>query len=181
MTVGNGFALIGVLLLAVRAESPGGVVEPVNRLRAFEVAPVERLGKASLPERCSATRRDAAGTASHTARMSKSVSLAGLITNNSIVLIDQIDIERKSAGLTSPILNVAVKRIRSILLTSVMTVFGLMPLFLFGGPMWELLAAVIVGGLSVASAITLFFAPAAFQVLRPTDHSSERAELSASP
>jgi multidrug efflux pump subunit AcrB len=73
------------------------------------------------------------------------INLAGVIINNGIVLIDQIDIEREAGDLPTAILNAAGQRIRPILLTSVTTVLGLVPLFLFGGSLWQPLAAVIIG------------------------------------
>ncbi len=103
------------------------------------------------------------------------ISLAGIIINNGIVLIDQIDIERRSAELGPAIVEAATKRIRPILLTSVTTVLGLLPLFLFGGPLWEPLAAVIIGGLSIASGLTLLFVPAAYHLLQPANQSQPLA------
>ncbi|WP_339673785.1 efflux RND transporter permease subunit [Dasania marina] len=98
------------------------------------------------------------------------ISLAGVIINNGIVLIDQIDIEREAENLPTAILNAAGQRIRPILLTSVTTVLGLVPLFLFGGPLWQPLAAVIIGGLCVASVLTLIFVPAAYYLLQPAEN-----------
>lgn len=95
------------------------------------------------------------------------ISLAGVIINNGIVLIDQIDIERQTQDLVEAIVSAAVQRIRPILLTSVTTVLGLVPLYLFGGPLWQPLAVVIIGGLSIASILTLFFVPAAYYLLHP--------------
>ncbi len=92
------------------------------------------------------------------------ISLAGIVINNGIVLIDQIDIERREANLDAAIATAGQKRIRPILLTSVTTVLGLVPLYLFGGPLWQPLAAVIIGGLSIASVLTVFFVPAAYRV-----------------
>jgi multidrug efflux pump subunit AcrB len=96
------------------------------------------------------------------------ISLAGVIINNGIVLIDQIDIERQTQELAEAIVSAAGQRIRPILLTSVTTVLGLVPLYLFGGPLWQPLAAVIIGGLSIASILTLFFVPAAYYLLHPS-------------
>ena len=101
------------------------------------------------------------------------ISLAGVIINNGIVLIDQIDIERQTQNLADAIVSAAAQRIRPILLTSVTTVLGLVPLYLFGGPLWQPLAAVIIGGLSIASILTLFFVPAAYYLLHPTADQSD--------
>ncbi len=109
------------------------------------------------------------------------ISLAGVIINNGIVLIDQIDIERETEDLRTAIVNAAAQRIRPILLTSVTTVLGLIPLFLFGGPLWQPLAAVIIGGLSIASILTLFFVPAAYWLLHPANNRAGSDTISVTP
>ncbi|MFC4349442.1 efflux RND transporter permease subunit [Kordiimonas lipolytica] len=93
------------------------------------------------------------------------ISLAGIVINNSIVLVDQIDIERADKGLMDAIIKASGMRLRPILLTSITTVIGLVPLYLFGGPLWEPLAAVMMFGLAFASVLTLFFVPAAYFLL----------------
>jgi multidrug efflux pump subunit AcrB len=93
------------------------------------------------------------------------ISLAGIIINNSIVLIDQIDIERLNKSLDDAIAAAALKRMRPILLTSATTVLGLMPLYLFGDDLWSPLAVVMMSGLAVASVITLFFVPACYRLM----------------
>lgn len=103
------------------------------------------------------------------------ISLAGIIINNGIVLINQIDIERGKGDLVDSIANAAQKRIRPILLTSITTVLGLFPLYLFGGPLWEPLAVVIIGGLSIASILTLILIPAAYFLLQPPLRGSDES------
>ena len=93
------------------------------------------------------------------------ISLAGIIINNAIVLIDQIDIEAQSLPIDKAIVAAATKRLRPILLTSATTVIGLMPLYLFGGALWTPLAVVMMSGLAVASLLTLLFVPASYRLL----------------
>lgn len=92
------------------------------------------------------------------------ISLAGIIINNAIVLVDQIDIEMQDVGITEAITNAGMKRLRPILLTSITTVVGLAPLYFFGGALWSPLAAVMMFGLAFASALTLIFVPAAYML-----------------
>jgi len=92
------------------------------------------------------------------------ISLSGIIINNAIVLVDQIDIERQEQRLMDAIVTAAGQRLRPIMLTSITTVIGLLPLYLFGGPLWEPLAVVMMSGLAVASILTLFFVPAAYML-----------------
>lgn len=92
------------------------------------------------------------------------ISLAGIIINNAIVLVDQIDIEMREADISDAITNAGMKRLRPILLTSITTVVGLAPLYFFGGALWSPLAAVMMFGLAFASALTLIFVPAAYML-----------------
>lgn len=98
------------------------------------------------------------------------ISLAGIIINNAIVLVDQIDIELKVHKLMDAVVIASGKRLRPILLTSITTVVGLLPLYLFGGPLWEPLAVVMMFGLSFASVLTLFFVPATYMLLFKRSH-----------
>ena len=93
------------------------------------------------------------------------ISLAGIIINNAIVLIDQIDIERRTLPIDRAIVAASRKRFRPILLTSATTVLGLMPLFVSGGALWEPLAIVMMAGLAVASVLSLIFVPSAYRLL----------------
>ncbi len=67
------------------------------------------------------------------------ISLAGIVINNAIVLIDRIQIEEEALGesSTKAIINAAQQRFRPILLTTFTTTLGLIPLYLGGGLMWN--------------------------------------------
>ncbi len=89
------------------------------------------------------------------------ISLAGIVINNAIVLLDRIRIEIDEHG-TEPLAAVirsAQQRLRPILLTTATTVGGLLPLWLGGGPMWEPMAVVIIFGLIFATILTLGVVP----------------------
>lgn len=93
------------------------------------------------------------------------ISLAGIIINNAIVLIDQIDIERRSHELKRAVVEAARKRVTPILLTSLTTIFGLLPMAIAGGALFEPMATLMIGGLMVASLLTLFFVPGGYYLL----------------
>lgn len=93
------------------------------------------------------------------------ISLAGIIINNAIVLIDQIDIERQTQDLKPAIVEAAKKRVTPILLTSLTTIFGLLPMAINGGTLFEPMATLMIGGLGVASLMTLFFVPGSYYLL----------------
>lgn len=93
------------------------------------------------------------------------ISLMGIIINNAIVLIDQIDIERGALPLDEAIVAAAQKRVTPVLLTSLTTILGLLPMALFGGALFEPMATLMVGGLLLASPLTLLMVPAAYRSL----------------
>jgi len=94
------------------------------------------------------------------------ISLAGILINNAIVLIDRIEIEEKD-GKTEfrAIIDACKQRFRPILLTTFTTALGLIPLYLGGGLMWEPMAVSIMIGLLFATVITLLFVPVMYKLL----------------
>lgn len=94
------------------------------------------------------------------------ISLAGIVINNAIVLLDRIDIEQNELGRTpyQSIISAAQQRFRPILLTTFTTVLGLIPLYLGGGLMWEPMAVAIMIGLLFATVITLLFVPVLYKL-----------------
>lgn len=95
------------------------------------------------------------------------VSLAGIVINNAIVLLERIKLEMDDNGLGhyDAIIVAAQKRARPILLTTATTVFGLIPLYLGGGEMWEPMALAIIGGLLVSTILTLCVIPVLYAIL----------------
>jgi multidrug efflux pump subunit AcrB len=95
------------------------------------------------------------------------ISLAGIVINNAIVLLDRIRIEIEENGMepAAAIVESAQRRLRPILLTAATTVGGLMPLWFGGGPMWEPMAISIIFGLIFATVLTLGVVPVLYTVL----------------
>ena len=95
------------------------------------------------------------------------LSLAGIIINNAIVLIDRINIEMSENGLdpAHAIIESAQHRLRPILLTTVTTIGGLIPLYTGGGAMWEPMAIAIMFGLLFATLLTLGVVPVLYTLL----------------
>jgi len=93
-------------------------------------------------------------------------SLAGILINNGIVLIDRIQTE-EAAGRErlDALITACLARLRPILMTTLTTVLGLVPLILFGGALFYGMASVIAFGLVVATVITLGFVPALYSLL----------------
>lgn len=94
------------------------------------------------------------------------ISLAGVVINNAIVLIDRIRIEMEENGLEAPraVIVSAQRRLRPILLTTATTIGGLIPLYLGGGPMWEPMAIAIMFGLLFATILTLGVVPVLYSI-----------------
>jgi multidrug efflux pump subunit AcrB len=95
------------------------------------------------------------------------ISLAGIVINNAIVLLDRIKIEIEKNGLAPPraIVESAQRRLRPILLTTCTTVGGLLPLWFGGGAMWEPMAIAIIFGLIFATGLTLGVVPVLYSIL----------------
>lgn len=93
-------------------------------------------------------------------------SLAGIIVNNGIVLIERIEEERCHRNSILDSIQAACEaRMRPILVTTCTTAIGLIPLILFGGAMWSGMGVVIAFGIIVGSLLTLGFVPALYAVL----------------
>lgn len=100
------------------------------------------------------------------------IALAGMIMRNSVILVDQIDQDIAAGHSTwDAVIDATVRRARPILLTAGTAIFAMIPLSrsVFWGPM----AVALMGGLLVATALTLLFLPALyaawFRVKRPAE------------
>jgi multidrug efflux pump len=120
------------------------------------------------------------------------ISLAGVVVNNAIVLIDYIDILRTRDGLSrrEAIVKAGITRFRPVMLTAVTTVLGLVPLaiglnidfiglysrlqpdFYWGGEQaayWKGMAIAVIAGLTFATFLTLVLVPAMYSLLDDFD------------
>ena len=95
------------------------------------------------------------------------ISLAGIVINNAIVLIDRIRIEIDENGLEPgvAVVEAAQRRLRPIVLTTATTVGGLLPLWFGGDPLFVSMAVAILFGLVFATILTLGFVPALYCLL----------------
>jgi HAE1 family hydrophobic/amphiphilic exporter-1 len=97
------------------------------------------------------------------------VMLAGIVVNNAIVLIDAVN-QKRRAGMArdEALIASGVDRLRPILMTSGTTVLGLLPMALGIGEGAELrapLAITVIGGLTMATALTLVVIPVVYALL----------------
>jgi len=96
------------------------------------------------------------------------IMLAGIVVSNSIVLVDYINLMRRQGrDLKDALLEGGRRRLRPILMTTLVTIFGLLPMALGLGAGAELqapMARTVFGGLSIATIFTLFFIPTLYYV-----------------
>jgi HAE1 family hydrophobic/amphiphilic exporter-1 len=107
--------------------------------------------------------------------------LIGVITNNGIVLVDYTNLLRKRGySLHDACVEAAGNRLRPILMTTVSTVLGLVPMAFFPGEGSELVAPIgktVLGGLSFGTLMTLFLMPTIYYVFnKRSDERTARAE-----
>ena len=94
------------------------------------------------------------------------ISLIGVIVSHIIVLFDFIEEQREhGAPLRDALLNAGVIRLRPVVITVAATVLGLFPLAMHGGPLWHPLCYAQIGGLTVATLITLVLVPVLYTVM----------------
>ena len=97
------------------------------------------------------------------------IMLAGIVVNNAIVLVDAVNRRRREGeALDDALLGAGVERLRPILMTTATTVLALFPMALGLGAGDELrapLAITVIGGLTVATILTLVVIPCIYRIL----------------
>jgi multidrug efflux pump len=129
------------------------------------------------------------------------IALAGIVVNNNIVLIDTFDrLKATEQNVRDAIMKTGAQRLRPVLLTTVTTMLGLLPMALganidfvdrsltIGAPAmqwWRQLATAIVFGLGFATVLTLFVTPSALMIRGNVrawmDRRSEKTKLQPAP
>lgn len=120
------------------------------------------------------------------------IALAGIVVNNNIVLIDTYNqLVKRGLDKRDAILRTGVQRLRPVMLTTVTTILGLMPMVLemnidlinqkieFGAPStqwWSQLATAIAGGLAFATVLTLVLTPCLLMLGRDKNRQSTSAD-----
>lgn len=106
------------------------------------------------------------------------IVLAGIVVNNAIVLVDYINLKRKQdphLPVREAVLEASRVRLRPILMTSITTIFGLLPVALgfgVGSEFQRPLAATIMGGLCTSTFLTLFVIPVVYELLQGLEKKS---------
>jgi multidrug efflux pump len=118
------------------------------------------------------------------------ILLIGLMAKNGILIVEFANqLRDQGRGIREAVTDASVIRLRPILMTSIATIFGALPLALghgAGGESREAIGIVIVGGVAVSTVMTLFVVPALYLLLarftRPINHIARRlSELESRP
>ncbi|MEZ5394307.1 MAG: efflux RND transporter permease subunit [Bryobacterales bacterium] len=111
------------------------------------------------------------------------IVLVGIVVNNAIVLVDYTNLLRREHGygVRDAVVTAGSRRLRPILMTTITTVLGLLPMALGlgeGGELQAPMARVVIGGLTSSTLITLVFIPVVYFTLERRRESREasRAE-----
>ncbi len=100
------------------------------------------------------------------------IMLGGIVVNNSIILVDTINkLRKKGHNVKAAIINASYSRLRPIFMTTLTTVFGLLPILLNtgeGSNLWQPLALTIISGLLFSTILTLFIVPALYLFFKCT-------------
>ena len=98
------------------------------------------------------------------------IMLVGIVVNNAIVLVDYINLLRRDEGkdVLHAVIDAGKLRLRPILMTTLTTVLGLMPMALGIGPGAEIqasLARVVIGGLTASTLVSLLLIPTIYLIV----------------
>jgi multidrug efflux pump subunit AcrB len=92
-------------------------------------------------------------------------SLVGVIVSHVIVLFDFIEeAHERGEPLREALLDAGIVRLRPVMITVGATVLGLVPLAIHGGPLWEPLCYAQIGGLTIATFVTLILVPVLYSI-----------------
>jgi multidrug efflux pump subunit AcrB len=99
------------------------------------------------------------------------ISLFGIVVNNAIILIDSTN-RNLAEGLTKQqsVLDASATRFTPILLTTLTTIGGLIPLTLFGGSLWQPLGVVLISGLCVSAISSFLLVPVLTELFTRANH-----------
>lgn len=96
------------------------------------------------------------------------IMLVGIVVKNGIVLVDYINLNRgRGIGVIQSVVRGGKSRLRPVLMTTLTTILGMMPLALTkseGSEMWKPMAITVIGGLTVSTLFTLIIVPTFYAI-----------------
>jgi HAE1 family hydrophobic/amphiphilic exporter-1 len=94
------------------------------------------------------------------------IMLVGIVVKNGIVMVDYINLNReRGMGIIQAVVHGGKSRLRPVLMTTLTTVLGMLPLALSnsqGSEMWKSMAITVIGGLSISTVLTLVLIPTVY-------------------
>lgn len=91
------------------------------------------------------------------------IMLVGIVVKNGIVMVDYINLNReRGMGIIQAVVKGGRSRLRPVLMTTLTTVLGMLPLALSnsqGSEMWKSMAVTVIGGLTISTILTLVLIP----------------------
>ncbi len=97
------------------------------------------------------------------------LALFGIVVKNAIILMDKINLNlRTGIGFLDSIVDAGKSRLEAIFITSICTIFGILPITL-SNETWTSLGSAVIFGLMLSSFLTLFIIPTLFYMMVPED------------
>jgi len=116
------------------------------------------------------------------------IMMLGIVVSNGVLLVDYTNVlRRRGHPLADAVITASRTRLRPILMTSLATVFGLLPMAIgwgTGGETNAPLARSVVGGLSVSTLLTLFLVPTMYMIFEewfPRKFNEEQSAAAPAP
>ena len=110
-----------------------------------------------------------------------SIMLIGIVVKNGIVLIDYTQLLRERGyGLIRSAVAAAKSRLRPILMTTLTTILGMVPMAVghgVGAEMWRPLGVAVIGGLTISTILTLIYVPSMFCIFGANGIKNKRRKL----
>jgi len=110
------------------------------------------------------------------------IMLIGIVVKNGIVLIDYINLNReRGMSIRRAVINGGHSRLRPVLMTSLTTILGMVPMAVgtgVGSEMWRPMGTAVIGGLAMSTVMTLLFVPTMYTIFALTGIRRTRKKMS---
>ena len=121
------------------------------------------------------------GTNLNIMSMIGAIMLIGIVVKNGIVLIDYINLNReRGMSIRRAVINGGHSRLRPVLMTSLTTILGMVPMAVgtgVGSEMWRPMGIAVIGGLTMSTLMTLLFVPTMYTIFALTGIRRTRKKL----